>query len=224
MYGLVGEQLVDMPEKIWMASLFIGLAAVADFFDGLTARLFKVTSPLGKQLDSLADIVSFGVAPGLILYQLLRLSFIKNLNALDASIVWMLPALLIPCAAAWRLAKFNLDDSQTYGFKGIPTPAVGLLIASFPLIYWNSDNETITSLLVNKWVLYGIIILLSLCMISKLPLLALKFKDFSIKNNLPKIILIIIAIVAAILLQWIAVPIVFIFYIVLSLAFKNKVT
>src|ERR1700744_753566 len=152
-----GSQLVGTPEKIWLASLFIGLAALVDFLDGLIARLFKATSPLGKQLDSLADVVSFGVAPGLILYQLLRRSYAEQPNGLDVSAGWLLPALLIPCAAAYRLAKFNIDDSQQYGFKGVPTPAAGLLIASLPLIFFYTNSPLVTGVLLNKWVLYGVI-------------------------------------------------------------------
>jgi CDP-diacylglycerol--serine O-phosphatidyltransferase len=138
--------------------------------------------------------------------------------------VWLLPALLIPCAAAYRLGRFNLDDSQTYGFKGVPTPAAGLLIASFPLIYWYSKNATAVNLLQNKWIWYAIILLISFLMVSNLPLMALKFKNFSVKSNLPKLILLLAAIIAAILLKWLAVPVVFILYIILSLAFKNKTT
>src|ERR1051325_2294253 len=92
-----GTQYVTMPEKIWGASLFIGLAALVDFLDGLVARIFNATSPMGKQLDSLADLVSFGVAPGMILYQLLRLSFAGQENGLDVSFLWLLPSLLFPC-------------------------------------------------------------------------------------------------------------------------------
>ncbi|HTQ66918.1 MAG TPA: CDP-alcohol phosphatidyltransferase family protein [Puia sp.] len=224
MYSVEGTQLVDMPERIWMASLFIGLAAVADFLDGLAARILKTSSPMGKQLDSLADIVSFGVAPGMIFYQFLRMSFMREENGVDASILWMLPSLLIPCASAWRLAKFNIDESQKYGFKGVPTPAVGLFIASFPLIYWTSNNEMVIRLMLNKWLLYAIILVLCYFMVSRLPMMAFKFKDFSIKNNLPRLILIAIALITPFFLQWLAVPVIFIFYIVLSLAFKNQIT
>ena len=224
MYSADGAQLVDMPEKIWMASLFIGLAALADFLDGLAARLLKSDSKLGKELDSLADLVSFGVAPGMILYQFLRMSFMKQENGLDASLVWLLPALLIPCAGAYRLARFNLDQTQQFGFKGIPIPAVGLLIASFPLIYWNAHEGWIVGLLLNKWVLYLIILVLSLGMISRLPLMALKFKNFQLKNNLSKFILIIMSLIVAILLGWLSVPIIFVLYIILSLLFKNQAT
>lgn len=211
-----------MPEKIWMASLFMGLAGLVDFLDGLVARLFKVASPMGKQLDSLADLVSFGVAPGMILYQFLRMSFAGQENGMDVSILWFLPALLIPCAAAYRLARFNLDESQQYGFKGVPAPAAGLLIASLPLIAWYSSNQSILAVLGNKWALYGIIVIVAYLMVSKLPLMALKFKDPSIKGNLPKLILALLAVVAAIFLHWLAVPVVFVFYIIVSLATKNQ--
>ena len=217
-----GTQYLDIPEKIWIASLFIGLAGIVDFLDGFVARLFNASSEMGKQLDSLADVVSFGVAPAIILYQFLRLGVAQQEDGLNASVVWLLPALLIACAAAYRLAKFNIDTSQAYGFKGVPTPAIGLLIASFPLIYWHSPTDIVTNILLNKWVLYGVILFLCWLMVSNLPIMALKFKDFTIKNNLPKIILVVIALVAAILLQWLAVPVVFIAYIILSLLYKQK--
>ena len=136
MYNADGAQYVGIPEKMGIAALFIGLAGLIDFLDGLVARIFKATSPIGKQLDSLADVVSFGVAPGMILYQFLRMSFARQENGLDISPVWFLPALLFPCAAAFRLARFNVDDTQRYGFKGVPVPAAGILVASLPLIYW----------------------------------------------------------------------------------------
>ena len=219
-----GSEWVIMPEEIWKASLFIGLAAVVDFLDGFVARLFKATSELGKQLDSLADLVSFGVAPSLIVFHFLRLSFARQDDGLDVSWWLLTPAFIIACAAAFRLATFNLATDQQYGFKGVPTPAVGLLIASLPIIYWYSESETVIGIFQNKWFWYAIILVLSWLMLSKLPLMALKFKDFSIKNNLPKIVLLLIAVVSAIFLQWMAVPVTFLAYIILSLAFKNKTT
>ena len=221
-YASDGTQLIDIPEKIWMASLFIGLAAVVDFLDGFVARLFKATSAMGKQLDSLADVVSFGVAPAMILFQSLRMSIAQEEDGLNASIIWLVPAFILACAGAWRLAKFNLDDSQAYGFKGVPIPAIGLLVASLPLIYWNNHSQFIVDILFNKWFLYGVIILLSWLMVSNLPMMALKFKDYSVKNNIPKIILLAVAIVSAFIFHWLAVPIVFIVYIILSLLFKQQ--
>src|SRR6266498_862419 len=125
---------VNLPEKITWGCFFIFAAAAVDFLDGFIARLFKSTSNMGRQLDSLADVVSFGVAPGLILYQLLRISYAQQENGLDVAIISLFPVFLIPCAAAWRLAKFNLDMNQQFSFKGAPAPAVGLVIASLPLI------------------------------------------------------------------------------------------
>jgi CDP-diacylglycerol--serine O-phosphatidyltransferase len=218
-----GTQLIDTPERTQIASLFIGLAALVDFLDGLVARLFKATSPLGRELDSLADVVSFGVAPGMILYQLLRLSWAAQPNGLDVAMGWLLPALLIPCAAAYRLARFNIDDAQQYGFKGVPTPAAGLLIASLPLIGWYSHSDMVKAALQNKWVLYGLIVVVAWLMISRLPLMALKFNNFSIRNNMPAIVLLVMAVIAAIFLGWLAVPVVFVVYIIVSLAFHGLV-
>lgn len=220
-YAADGTQLIDIPEKIWMASLFIGLAAVVDFLDGFVARLFKASSEMGKQLDSLADVVSFAVAPSLILYQFLRMSIAQEEDGLNTSVIWLIPAFILACAGAWRLAKFNLDESQSYGFKGVPTPAIGLVVASLPLIYWNNHSQQVVDILFNKWFLYGIILLLSWLMVSNLPIMALKFKDYGIKSNLPKIILLVVAIIAAFIFHWLAVPIVFIVYIILSLFFKQ---
>ena len=222
MHNADGPQYIDVSERIGVASLFIGLAALVDFLDGLVARLFKATSPLGKQLDSLADVVSFGVAPGMILYQFLRMSYMRQENGLDVSVLWFLPAFLIPCAGAYRLARFNIDDSQQYGFRGVPIPAAGLLIASLPLIYWYSNSETVVAFLLNKWALYGIIVLVGWLMVSDLPLMALKFKDYTVKNNMPKLILLCLTVVAAIFLKWLAVPVVFVFYIVVSLLTAKK--
>lgn len=221
-YSADGAQLVDIPEKIWMASLFIGIAAVVDFLDGFVARLFNATSEMGKQLDSLADVVSFGVAPSMIVYQFLRMSFAKEESGVDVSVIWLMPALFIAAAGAYRLARFNLDNSQQYGFKGVPIPAVGLLLASLPMIYWNTENVTVINLLLNKWVLYALILTVCLLMVSKLPLMALKFKNLSVKNNISKIILIAFSITAILIFHWLSVPIIFIAYIILSLIFKNK--
>ena len=212
----------DLPEKIAMGSLFIFAAGLVDFLDGFVARLFKASSEMGKQLDSLADVVSFGVAPGLILYQLLRISFAKEIDGLDVSVMALLPAFLIPCAGAWRLARFNIDTTQQFSFKGIPIPAAGVTIASLPLII-HYQQLNLQEVLINKWLIYGIILLLSYLMVSNIRLMSLKFKDSSLKNNLPKYILAAIAIVAAIVLKWVAIPVVFIAYVIVSLAFKNKI-
>lgn len=211
----------DLPEKITWGSLCIFAAGLVDFLDGFVARLFKASSPMGKQLDSLSDLVSFGVAPGMIMYQLLRLSFARGEGGLDVPVIMLLPALLIPCAAAWRLAKFNIDDRQDFSFSGVPSPSIGLVVASLPLIIFYQQLG-LQEILLTKWLLYAIIVVLSYLMISNLPLLSLKFKNPGIKENLPKYIMAVIAIVAALLLKWVAVPAVLLVYVLVSLIFKNK--
>ncbi len=217
-----GEWFAYFVENLKLASLFICIAAVIDFLDGFVARALKASSEMGKQLDSLADIVSFGVAPAIILYQFLRIAHQQQLVGLDTSIIGLLPAFIYACAGGYRLARFNIDTEQSYGFKGVPIPAAGLLVASLPMIY-SYNNETVNYILTNKWVLYGLIIFLSWLMVSKLPLMALKFKDFTLKNNMPKLILLVIAIIAALFFQWLAVPIVFVGYIILSLLQKERI-
>jgi len=218
------QQLENIPEKIWLASLCIGLASLVDFLDGFVARFFNATSEMGKQLDSLADLVSFGVAPGIIMYQFLRLSFAQESGSLDTSVIWLLPFVLIPCAAAWRLARFNLDKSQSFSFKGMPVPAAGIFIASLPLIWWNVNEQWVIDLLLNKWFLFGLILVLSYLMVSRLPLMALKFRNFGLKDNMPKYLLFVIAIAAIVILKWLAVPVIVLAYVLLSLLFKPQTT
>ncbi len=218
----LGIQYVSIPEKISWASLFIGLAAGIDFLDGFVARLLKIPTELGKQLDSLADVVSFGVAPGLIVYQFLRQSFAQQETGLDVNMLWLLPAFIIPCAGAYRLARFNIDTTQTKGFKGVPIPAAGLLIASFPLIYWYSTNTYITRVLLNQWFWYSVIIIISYLMVSKLPMLAMKFSGVTIKKLLPFLILAVILLAGGLSFGWLAVPITFIAYVILSLTLKQQ--
>jgi len=216
-----GNWIAQLPEKIWWGSVCIGIAAIIDFLDGFVARLFNATSAMGKQLDSLADVVSFGVAPGLILYQLLRISYIQQETALDTSVWALIPAVLFPCAGAYRLARFNIDTSQQYGFKGVPIPAAGLVVASLPLIMWYNYFD-LNGILLNRWVLYAVIVILSWLMVSRLHLIAFKFRDYSFGNNASKYILIIIGILAAVFLRWLAVPVVFGCYVIFSVVGKKS--
>jgi CDP-diacylglycerol--serine O-phosphatidyltransferase len=218
-----GTWQIILPERIWWASVWIGAAALIDFLDGFVARLFKATSEMGKQLDSLADVVSFGVAPGLILYQLLRISFAQEADGMDTSIIWLLPAMLFPMAAAWRLARFNIDTVKREGFEGVPTPAAGLLIASLPLLLlYNEFN--IQAILLNRWALYAISVLTSWLMISKLALLNLKFNSWGFAENKSRYLLIGTTLVSIPFLKWAAIPFIFLAYIAVSLLLKNKTT
>ena len=216
-----GQQTIEIPQKIYWASVFIGIAAVVDFFDGFVARLLKASSEMGKQLDSLADVVSFGVAPGMIVFEFLRRSYASEQNGLDINTLYLLPAFIIPCAGAYRLARFNIDTEQSYGFKGVPIPAAGLLIASFPLMYWYSNSEWIVNLLQNKWFWYTLVLVVSYLMVSRLPMMAMKFKTLNLKSLLPFIIIAVITIATAIIFGWLAVPVTFLAYVILSLIFKQ---
>jgi CDP-diacylglycerol---serine O-phosphatidyltransferase len=221
-----GASSVNLPEKIWLGSLFIFAAAVVDFLDGFLARAMKAQSKMGEQLDSLSDMVSFGVAPGMILYQLLRISYAQQENGLNVSMIALLPAFIFTAAAAWRLAKFNISTTQTSVFLGVPTPAAGLLIASFPLIIWYGYFG-MQALFINKWFLYAVIIVVSWLMVSNLPLMALKFKGFGLKNNVAKYTLIGLSLLVAIILAalnsiWLAWPVIFVIYILVSLVYREK--
>jgi CDP-diacylglycerol--serine O-phosphatidyltransferase len=219
-----GENLViNLPEKMAYASFFIFAAGIVDFLDGFLARLMKASSEMGKQLDSLSDCVTFGVAPSMIMYQLLRMSYLKEDTAFDTSIWLLLPAILIACGAAWRLAKFNIDERQTISFRGVPTPITGFMVAALPLVvFYNSWD--LASFVLNRWVLYGITILISYLMVSDLPIMSLKFKDYSFKGNQPKIILVVISIILVIVFQWAAIPLIYLTYVALSLLLRKQIS
>jgi CDP-diacylglycerol--serine O-phosphatidyltransferase len=212
------------PEKMGWGALFIFFAAAVDFLDGFMARMLKAATDKGKQLDSLSDVVSFGVAPGMILYQLLRLGFAQGEEGLDVSFAYLLPAFLFSCAVAWRLAKFNVSTNQSDSFKGVPSPAAGLVVASFPLIIWYADQNPdswkahlhVPQFLINVWLLYATIALLSFLMVCNRTFIAIKFKDYSFRNNVIKYALISISLVLLVILQWLAIPIIFILYLILS--------
>ena len=150
------------------AAYLIVLAALFDFMDGAAARLLKVSGPMGKELDSLADMVSFGVVPGSIVFNLLETSSLSTYSFI---------ALTIPAFSAYRLAKFNVDDRQSESFIGLPTPANCLIFISFPLISTFQPGSFITEIIEMPEVLIGLTILLSLALVSEIPLFALKFNS-----------------------------------------------
>ena len=209
------------PEKMAWGALFIFFAAIVDFLDGFLARLLKANSEKGKQLDSLCDVVSFGVAPGMILYQLLRLGFAQEENGLDVSFISLVPAFIYTCAVAWRLAKFNISTNQSSSFRGVPSPAAGLLIASFPLIIWYPEYAGIKLYFINVWILYAIIILVSYLLVSNRKFIAIKFSDYSFQKNLLKYMLVIISVLLIFFLKWMAVPVIFVLYLIFSIFSKE---
>jgi len=211
----MGATQVTLPEKIWWGALLIFAAAIIDFLDGFLARLLRAQSKMGEQLDSLSDVVSFGVAPGMILYQLLRISYAQEENGLDVPLLALVPAFIYSGAVAWRLAKFNISTTQKYSFEGVPSPAAALVVASLPLIILY-QYFGIQAVFINKWLLYGIILILSFLMLSNMSFMAMKFTDFSLKSNGVKYALIGLSLIAIIVLKWLAVPVIFILYLVLS--------
>ena len=201
---------------------FVAAAAVADFADGLLARALRVSSAIGKDLDSLADMVSFGVVPGAILFQLLIAA--TSLEPGDAEFVAhtngpliYLPyvAFLVTIFSALRLAKFNNDTRQTTSFIGLPTPACTLVVASLPLIL-SHDRFGVHDVVLNPIVLVGLTVLLSGLLVAELPLFALKFKSLRWGDNRRRFIFMLLAAGLLLGLQAAAVPLVVLLYVLLS--------
>ncbi len=196
------------------ASYMVVCAGIADFFDGLMARLLKVHSAIGKELDSLADMVSFGVVPGMMVFQLIDNDYLK----------WV--GLCIPIFAALRLAKFNIDEHQATYFIGVPTPAIALLVASFPLIiihnglFFEMLNNGDKYPILMRWFFAILAIVCSALMVMPIPLISMKFKNLSWAGNKARYILVILSLISIIAFQFAAVPVIFVLYVVLSLFFN----
>lgn len=205
--------------NIETAGLFVFAAAVFDFLDGFAARMLKAYSNIGADLDSLADVVSFGVAPGMILYHLISISHGRPVAHLGSFDLVPLTALLIPAFAALRLAKFNNDPLQTDYFRGLPSPASGLFIASLPLIRQQLyEGQSLTYMVfTNAYFLMGTAVLLSLLMVSNLPLFGLKFKNFALRGNEIRYLFLAIAAILALFLHFLAIPFIIAIYLLLSL-------
>lgn len=202
-----------------MAFYMVCLGIFFDFFDGFFARLFKVSSPLGLQLDSLADMVTSGVVPGYVMYSL----FVKSANPNDVIASAFIPFLgfIVTLGSCYRLANFNIDTRQTDSFIGLPTPANALFILSLPLVVEYSNSFILFEILTNHWVLLTIVLSSAYILNAEIPLFALKIKKFTFKDNLLQIIFLGISIVLLLLLQFGAVPVIIIFYVLLSVV-NNK--
>jgi CDP-diacylglycerol--serine O-phosphatidyltransferase len=170
--------LAALNHNLVQAAYFIGLAAIFDFFDGFAARLLKVNSEIGKQLDSLADVVSFGVAPGMIFY--IHSSYINDALGVNANLNYL--AFLIPIFSAFRLAKFNIDTRQSDSFIGLPTPANALFICAIPLVFEHGPTFA-TNFFSSSIFIYTFPLVSSWLLMAELPLFALKFKSFKWAGN-----------------------------------------
>ncbi|MGB5822352.1 MAG: CDP-alcohol phosphatidyltransferase family protein [Saonia sp.] len=215
--------LFAVMNQLELAALFVFLGIFFDFFDGLAARLLNVRSELGVQLDSLADMITSGLVPGIVMFQLLNMSLVGGWNIETPSALGfntsLLPFLgfLITMASAYRLAKFNIDENQVSSFIGLPTPANTLLILSLPLILLYHGNDFLNSIILNQWFLIGLTLLSSFLLNSKIELFALKFKNWSFKDNALRYIFIFISIVLLSTMKFLAVPAIIAFYIISSL-------
>lgn len=200
--------------RLEYAGIMIFIAAVFDFFDGFAARLLKAYSPLGAQLDSLSDVVSFGVAPSFIMYY--YISQCVNLSVADINVLPFI-AFFLAVFAALRLAKFNIDDRQTTSFIGLPTPAMGIFVASLPFTLRNESLAFMGGLLNSPLFLLAIVAIFSYLMISEIPFFSLKIKNLKFKENKHIYVLAAFAVVAFVFLGLAAIPFVMLFYILLSL-------
>lgn len=226
-FGSIAAVFAVLGHLEWAAVFFV-LGVLCDFLDGLTARLLGVQSDLGVQLDSLADLVTSGLVPGLVMCQLLGMSVFGGWNSgsffldalgrehlMDAWFPFL--GLGITLASAWRLARFNIDENQVDSFIGLPTPANALMIISLPLILMYNGSEAINNLLLNTWFLVGLTVLSAWLLNAPIALFALKFKGWSFRENGMKYVFLIVAAVLILTLRYLAIPLVILAYILFSL-------
>lgn len=203
------------------ASWFILAAMIFDFLDGFSARLLKAYSDIGKELDSLADVVSFGVAPGILIYHLLNdsLSVVAPAmvinDGLKITLILILPAIM-PVCGALRLAVFNLDPTQSTSFKGLPIPANALAVISVVITGHYSHSDLFTAFTSSPVLLVLFTVILSLLMVSRIPLFSLKVKNLKLKGNEGRYILLVLIIASFAIFGIMALPLIIPLYIIAS--------
>lgn len=202
------------------AFFFVALGIFLDFFDGFFARLFKVSSPLGLQLDSLADMVTSGVVPGVVMYQLMNQA-LGSPTFGSTTLLFPFLGFIITLGSCYRLANFNVDTRQTDSFIGLPTPANALFILSLPLILLDNQFEFITNALSNEYILLVISILSAYILNAEIPLFSLKVKSASFAKNKLQIIFLSVSVLLLAFFQILGIPLLILFYILLSV-FTNK--
>jgi len=194
-----------------LAFYFVCLGIFFDFFDGFLARKLGVAGPLGVQLDSLADMVTSGVAPGFVMVKLM-----ENQDAFEGENYWTYFGFIITLGACYRLANFNIDTRQSDSFIGLPTPANALFIMSLPLVIAAYPNNDLIAMLLNKWFLIAITLLSAYVMNAEIPLFSLKIKDFSFQKYKLQIGFLAVSVIMIVTLQYLAIPLIIILYVVLS--------
>lgn len=201
------------------SGIMIFIAAVFDFFDGFAARLLKAYSPLGAQLDSLCDVVSFGVAPSFIMYYYLNQVVTMEVGGINVA---PFVAFFLAVFAALRLAKFNIDDRQTTSFIGLPTPAMGIFVASLPFTLRHESLSFMSGLLTNPFFLLAIVVLFSFLMVSEIPFFSLKVKSLKFKENKHLYLVALFAIIKVAIFGLAAIPFVMLFYIIVAMFVKTN--
>jgi CDP-diacylglycerol--serine O-phosphatidyltransferase len=208
-------------DQFEMAFFFVCLGIFFDFFDGFFARLFKVSGALGLQLDSLADMVTSGVVPGFVMFKMMQ----SSSAFMNEGWLQFFPYLgfIITLGSCYRLAKFNIDTRQTDSFIGLPTPANALFILSLPLVleYYAADSLMVLEILTEKWVLLLITLFSAYILNAEIPLFSLKIKKFNFKDNALQVIFLGSAVLFLFFLDYLAIPLVIIFYVFLSVI-NNK--
>ena len=216
-FAIIFASSGDIVTSSWL----ILAAMIFDFLDGFSARLLKAYSVIGKELDSLADVVSFGVAPGIIMYHLLKNSLSLNaplnadLNGVNTLLLLLISALM-PVCGALRLAIFNVDSTQTKTFKGLPIPANALAVISVVIAGHNSQSHLFNSFSGSPFLLILFTVVLSLLMVSRIPLLSMKAVNLKLKGNEGRYILIGLVLAAFAIFRINAFPLVIPLYIIAS--------
>ncbi len=232
--GCIATVFAVLNQLEW-AALFVFIGIFFDFFDGLAARALNVQSEIGVQLDSLADVITSGLVPGVVMFQLLNMSQSGGWNLafgheVTESMAWYggkintisFLGFAITLASAYRLAKFNVDENQVSSFVGLPTPANALMILSLPLILMYHNNEFLSGIILNHWFLVGLTALSAYLLNSPIKLFALKFKNWSFKENGVRYLFLIGSLIMLLTLKFLAIPVIILFYILASLLVPSE--
>jgi len=209
-----------LQQRLVWAAIWVFIAGALDFADGFVARWLRAASALGKQLDSLADAVTFGVVPGAVVFQLLMAGYQSTPTAFGMPLIYGLPAFLLSVFAVLRLGKFNIDTRQSEGFIGLPAPAMSVFVMALPLV-WYQNPWGLGGLVLNKWLLYAITVLFSALMVAGIPMISFKFRHFRWQGNQGRYLFLLMAIFVVAALQTAGIAVAILLYIGISLIQKQ---
>ena len=210
--------LSALNSNLTLAAVWIVIAAIFDFCDGLSARLLKLTSAIGKELDSLSDVVSFGVAPTMIVYKWLKICYLEMLPSVQTPFTSCLvyAVFLVPALSAVRLARFNLDTKQTVNFIGMPTPANALFLGFIPAA------AEYVSILNNYWVVLFFTLFFAFLLVSPINMISLKFKDFKFTPmNIARYVILLVGVVLFLIFKLGAFPLIIFGYLLVSIFYHT---